>query len=59
MRWALQDKSYVVLVADTNTGNNEEIATPYGELSIIWDAVKAYPVNQIADYVEPVVEQTE
>jgi hypothetical protein len=59
MRWALQDKSYVVLVADTNTGNNEEIATPYGEASIIWDAVKAYPVNQIADYVEPVVEQTE
>jgi hypothetical protein len=55
MRWATLDKSYVVLVADTNTGNNEEIATPYGEASIIWGAVKAYPVEQIAEYVEPVI----
>ena len=56
MRWATLDKSFVVLIADTNTGNNEEIATPYGEASIIWDAVKAFPVDQIAAYVEPVVE---
>jgi hypothetical protein len=56
MRWALQDKSYVVLIADTNTGNNEEIATPYGEASIIWDAVRTYPIDQIGDYVVPQLE---
>lgn len=60
MRWATQDMSYVVLIADTNTGNNEEIATPYGETSIIWDAVRAFPVGEIAAYVEPIiVEETQ
>lgn len=54
MRWATSDKSYVVLFADTNTGSNEQIATPYGEASIIWDAVKSFPVDQITEYVEPV-----
>ena len=57
MRWALEDKSYVVLIADTNTGNNEEIATPYGETSIIWESVQAFPVEEIAAYVAPVIEE--
>jgi hypothetical protein len=59
MRWATEDKSYVVLIADTNTGNNEEIATPYGVTSIIWGAVSAFPVEQIADYIAPAVEEAE
>ena len=56
MRWATPDNTFVCLFADTDTGNNEEIATPYGELSIIWDAVRAFPIDQISEYVEPVVE---
>ena len=56
MRWATEDKTFVVLIADTDTGNNEEIATPYDNTSIIWNAVQAFPVDQIADYVEPVIE---
>jgi hypothetical protein len=56
MRWATEDKSVVGLIADTDTGDNESIGTPYGETSIIWDAVQAFPVDQIADYVEPVAE---
>lgn len=55
MRWATEDKSYVGLVADTDTGNNESIGTPYSEASIIWEAVKAFPVDQIGEYVEPVI----
>jgi hypothetical protein len=53
MRWATEDKTFVGLIADTDTGNNESIGTPYNEASIIWDAVKAFPVNQIEEYVEP------
>ena len=56
MRWATPDNTFVCLFADTDTGNNEEIATPYGELSIIWDAVRAFPIDKISEYVEPVVE---
>ena len=56
MRWATENKSYVVLFADTDTGNNEEIATPYGVDSIIWDSVKAFPVDEIAEYVASVVQ---
>ena len=46
MKWS-EDNSYVILIADTDTGDNEEIATPYSEESIIWDAVKTFPVNEI------------
>jgi hypothetical protein len=53
MRWATQDKSYVVLFADTDSGNNEEISTPYGEESIIWHAIKEFPLDQIQSYVAP------
>jgi len=54
MRWATPDQAFVVLFADTDTGNNEEIGTPYNGTSIIWEAVQAFPVNEIAAYVEPV-----
>lgn len=53
MRWATPDQTFVVLVADTDTGNNEEIGTPYDSTSIIWEAVQAFPVTEIAAYVEP------
>lgn len=59
MKWATQDKSFVVLIADTDTGNNEEIATPYGPDSIIWSAVQDYPKEEIIDYVVPVQENTD
>lgn len=53
MHWATEDKSFVGLVADTDTGNNEEIGTPYDETSIIWDSVRDFPVDQIGEYVAP------
>jgi hypothetical protein len=56
MRWATPDNTFVGLIADTDTGNNESIGTPYDNTSIIWDAVRAFPVDQIAEYVEPVIE---
>jgi hypothetical protein len=56
MRWATPDNTFVGLIADTDTGNNESIGTPYDNTSIIWDAVQAFPVDQIAAYVEPVIE---
>lgn len=59
MQWATEDKSFVGIVADTDTGDNQSIGTPYNETSIIWEAVKAYPVVQIAEYVEPAVEISE
>lgn len=58
MQWADPEHKYVRLVADTDSGDNETIGTPYGEASIIWAAVQAFPVNQIAEYVPPVVELT-
>jgi hypothetical protein len=53
MHWATPDNTYVGLIADTDTGNNEDIGTPYNETSIIWDAVRAFPVDQITPYVPP------
>jgi hypothetical protein len=53
MRWATPEKTFVGLVADTDTGDNESIGTPYSPESIIWDAVREFPVEQISDYVEP------
>jgi hypothetical protein len=49
MKWT-EDKSYVVLIADTGTGDSEEIATPYNETSIIWADVQAFPVDQIQPF---------
>lgn len=48
MTWTNADKVRVVLIADTDTGEREEISTPYDATSIIWDAVKAFPVENIA-----------
>jgi hypothetical protein len=59
MRWATPDNTFVCLFADTDTGNNQEIGTPYNETSIIWDAVRGFPVEQIADYIAPAVEEAE
>ena len=56
MRWATPDNTFVGLIADTDTGDNESIGTPYDETSIIWDAVRAFPAEQITPYVEPVIE---
>jgi hypothetical protein len=53
MRWANPAKTYVVLVADTNEGENQEISTPYGPESIIWSAVQAYSTENIEEYVAP------
>ena len=56
MRWATKDKTFVALIADTDTGNNEQIGTPYDDRSIIWEAVQSFPVDQITDYVEPAIQ---
>lgn len=53
MTWSNYEKTSVMLIADTDTGDKELIATPYSEESIIWDAVKAFPVDQIGVYVPP------
>ena len=57
MWWGDEAKTSVGLIADTDQGNELTIGTPYDATSIIWNSVRAFPVNQIADYVEPV--QTE
>lgn len=56
MFWADVEHTAVGLNADTDEGNNLLIGTPYNDTSIIWDAVRAFPADQIAEYVEPVVE---
>ena len=56
MRWVNEEKSFVSLVADTNTGSHEQICTPYGEESIIWDAVMSFPLDQIEPMEIPTVE---
>ena len=53
MRWANPSKTYVMLVADTDEGENLEISTPYSSESIIWSAVQAYATESIQEYVEP------
>ncbi len=60
MSWGNLEKTGVVLVADTNEGKNLTIATPYSEDSIIWEWVKEFPQDQIADfeYKEPSPEDT-
>lgn len=63
MAWANEDQSLVLLCADTDTGQGESIMTPYSEESIIWEAVKAFPVDQIEPFVpvqsEEVIEASE
>lgn len=54
MQWASEDRTTVKITADTDTGDREEIFTPYNNTSIIWDAVQAFPADQIAEYVPPV-----
>ena len=58
MCWGNADHTAVGLNADTDTGINEEIGTPYDATSIIWDAVRAFPVGDIVEYVAPSVPKT-
>ena len=58
MWWGDADRTVVGLIADTDEGTNLKIGTPYGTSSIIWEAVQAFPVNQIAEYVEPIIPQS-
>lgn len=53
MRWGNEARQSVILRADTDTGMNEEIATPYNADSIIWDAVQTFPADQIEAFVPP------
>lgn len=53
MTWGNAAQTSVRLVADTDEGSNLEIGTPYSSESIIWDAVRAYPVSQIQPYQPP------
>lgn len=55
MRWGNPEHTMVLLVADTNTGNSEQISTPYSQESIVWQWVQDFPVEQIAEYVQPEV----
>lgn len=57
MAWGDELKTTVMLIADTNTGLNEVIGTPYSEESIIWEAVKIFPIEEIEDYVPQVILQ--
>lgn len=50
MRWGDEARQCVILRADTDTGINEEISTPYNAESVIWDAVQAFPASQIGAY---------
>lgn len=56
MRWVNEEKSIVFLVADTTTGAHEQIFTPYGEESIIWDRVMSFPLDQIEPMEIPTIE---
>lgn len=58
MWWGDADNTSVGLIADTDQGINLTIGTPYDTTSIIWDAVHAFPVDQIADYVAPAFEES-
>ena len=54
MFWATAEHDTVGLNADTDTGDDQLIGTPYNETSIIWEAVQAFPVDQIAEYAAPI-----
>lgn len=56
MWWMDPNKQLVALIADTSDeGPNLEIGTTYSDESIIWEALQAFPVEQIEPYTEPVV----
>jgi len=50
MQWGNIEKTGVCLVADTDTGDNEEIGTPYNKTSIIWADVQAFPIEEIQPF---------
>jgi hypothetical protein len=52
MFWANPEHTAVGLNADTDEENNLIIGTPYDGTSIIWEAVQAYPVDQIFEHTE-------
>jgi hypothetical protein len=56
MYWDNPEHTTVGLLADTNEGDNLLIGTPYNDTSIIWDAVSAYPEDQILDNPPPPIE---
>lgn len=47
MTWADSAKTTVHVVADTDTGQRENIWTPYSADSIIWNDVKQFPIEDI------------
>lgn len=51
MQWGDENHTCVGLTADTNAGDNVQIGTPYNDMSIIWNAVKSFPVNEIAAFI--------
>lgn len=55
MFWADEAQTCVGLIADTDTGTEQLIGTPYDETSIIWADVSVFPVEEIAAYVPPAV----
>lgn len=56
MQWGDPNHELVRLFADTNEGDNQEVGTPYGPDSIIWESVKAFPIENISPYVAPIDE---
>jgi hypothetical protein len=50
MQWGDIEKTGVRLIADTDTGDNEDIGTPYGPDSIIWTAVQTFSVEEIQPF---------
>ena len=55
MWWGDEEQTTVGLIADTDQGTNLTIGTPYDATSIIWNAVQAFPADQITAYL-PFVE---
>lgn len=51
MCWANPEHTAVQIYADTDTGTNESIGTPYDTSSIIWEKVSAFPISEITEYV--------
>jgi hypothetical protein len=47
IQWGDVEMSVVRLIADTDTGDSEEIGTPYGPESIIWEDIQEFPADQI------------
>jgi hypothetical protein len=60
MQWMDANKQLVSLIADTSDeGLNLEIGTTYGPESIIWEAIRVFPIDQIKAYVAPLIEEYE